>query len=95
MGRAAVNPISALERLQHVSSLRTLCALKDRTSRWVTDMEGHRGSSRVEAWCRNAQHPNHSLKRSLWEVAVSLIGKRIEAGQGCDSAGESAGAAFR
>lgn len=36
-----------------------------------------------------------SLKRSSWEVAVSLIGKRIEAGQGHDSASESAGAAFR
>lgn len=36
-----------------------------------------------------------SLKRSSWEVAVSLIGKRIEAGQGCESADESAGAALR
>lgn len=94
VGRAAVNPISALWRLQCVSSLGTVCALKDPACRWATDREGHRELSGVEASCRNAQHPNSSLKRSLWEVAVSFIGNRIEAGQGCDSGSESAWGCF-
>lgn len=73
---------SALERLQHISSLRTSCTLKDRASCRVVDMGGlNRGLLRVEAWCRNAQHPNGSLKRSLWEVLFPWLGKEERPGK--------------
>lgn len=45
--------------------------------------------------CRNAQHPNSSLKRRWWEVSVSLIGKRTEVWPGCDSAGKPAWGCFQ